>query len=152
MAPSRLPAAILLVEDDPNDVFLFERAMRTANIDSAVRVVCDGETAISYLEGHKEFTDRTAFPLPALIFLDLKLPVMSGFEILAWVRQQPRFKRLQVVVLTGSPLTIDIYRAYELGADAYLVKPISTETLISLPKTLNVSWRGLVKQEAGIDS
>jgi CheY-like chemotaxis protein len=150
MAPSRQNQTILLIEDDPNDVFLFERALKAANVTRPVQIVNDGETALAYLNGHSQFSDRKTFPLPSLVFLDLKLPTMSGFEILTWLRQQPRFKRLQVIVLTGSPLTIDIYRAYELGADAYLVKPISTETLASLQKTVDISWLSMATQKSGV--
>jgi CheY-like chemotaxis protein len=131
---------ILLVEDDPNDILLFQRVFGRAYPTKPVQAASNGEEAVAYLEGQGSFADRRQYPIPALVFLDLKLPGISGFEVLTWVRQQPRLKRLQVVVLTGSPLTIDIYRAYELGANSYLVKPVTPETLAGLAKSLKISW------------
>src|SRR5688572_439771 len=106
---------VLLVEDSSDDVLLLQRVLKRANLGSFVHVMSTGEEAIAYLDGREEYVNRHLFPLPGLIFLDLKLPVISGFEVLTWIRQQPRFDLIQVVVLTGSRHTIDVYRAYELG-------------------------------------
>ena len=131
--------AVLLIEDRFDDVLLLRRVLKRANISRLVHVVSSGEESIAYLDGRGEYADRHAFPLPGLIFLDLKLPGLSGFEVLAWMRQQPRLDRIQVVVLTGSPHTIDVYRAYELGANSFLTKPVDLCGLEDAIRTPNLS-------------
>ncbi len=131
---------ILLVEDEPNDVFLFERAFKKLNLSGNLQIVSDGEAAIAYLTGEGKYEDREKFPIPSLILLDLKLPRISGLEILSWLRQQPGLKRLLVVVLSSSKETIDINRAYDLGANSYLVKPVAFGTLVNIVKTLDLYW------------
>jgi CheY-like chemotaxis protein len=131
---------ILLVEDDPNDVLLIERAFRRANLANPLRVVGDGEAALAYLSGELPYADRDRYPMPLMILLDLKLPRKSGLEVLAWLRQQPGLKRLPVVVLTSSREASDINRAYDLGANSYLVKPVDFDALLDMVKNLNLYW------------
>jgi len=131
---------ILLVEDDPNDVLLIQRAFRKSNVANPIQVVGDGEEAIAYLSGRGPYADRERYPLPVLLLLDLKLPRKSGFEVLEWLRQQPGLKRLPVAVLTSSAETPDINRAYDLGANSYLVKPVRFEGLLRMVQTLNLYW------------
>lgn len=132
--------AILLVEDNPKDVLLIQRACRKANLDNPLQVVEDGEAAIGYLSGKQPYSDRDRYPLPVLILLDLKLPRKSGTEVLAWLRQQPELKRLPVVVLTSSKEYADINRVYDLGANAYIAKPVAFDNLVEIVKTLNMHW------------
>ena len=131
---------ILLVEDDPNDVLLIRRAFRKSDVVNPIQVVGDGEEAIAYLSGRGPYADRERYPLPVLLLLDLKLPRKSGFEVLEWLRQQPGLKRLPVAVLTSSAETPDINRAYDLGANSYLVKPVRFEGLLRMVQTLNLYW------------
>jgi CheY-like chemotaxis protein len=131
---------ILVIEDDQNDVIFLQQLLKSTNLTKPLQVVTTGECALEYLKGEGKYRNRKLFPLPALVFLDLKLPGMSGFEVLTWIRQQPRLQKLMVTVLTGSPLTIDIYRAYELGANAYLVKPLKLHSLDEMIKTLELRW------------
>jgi CheY-like chemotaxis protein len=131
---------ILLVEDDPNDIILIKRAFGKANITNRIQVVEDGEEAISYLAGKGRYGDRQNYPLPILILLDLKLPRKSDHEVLEWLRQQPMLKRLTVVVLTSSQQSSDVNRAYDLGANSYLVKPVTFDTLVEMVKGLNFYW------------
>ena len=131
---------ILHVEDDPNDVLLIGRAFRKAEVSAHVKVVNDGEQAVQYLSGANEFSDREKFPAPAFVLLDMKLPRKSGTEVLEWIRAQPILKRLPVVMLTASRQPIDVNRAYELGANAYLVKPVNFDALVDLLKTLDSFW------------
>jgi DNA-binding response OmpR family regulator len=133
-------STILLVEDDPNDVLLVKRAFRKANVANPLQVVSDGEAAVAYLAGQGNFTDRARFPLPAVVLLDLKLPRKSGLEVLVWLREQADLKRLPVVVLTSSSEAGDVNRAYELGANSYLVKPVAFENLLNLVKALHQYW------------
>jgi CheY-like chemotaxis protein len=131
---------ILLVEDDPNDVLLIQRAFSKAKIINPVLTVKNGEDAIAYLAGKDVFSDREQYPLPVLILLDLKLPRKSGYEVLEWLRQQLGLKRIPVVVLTHSKQTSDINRAYDLGANSYLIKPVTFNALLDMVKTLNLYW------------
>jgi len=131
---------ILLVEDSPDDVLLIQRAFRKANLINPISVVDDGEKAIQYLSGAGVYADRASHPLPVLVLLDLKLPRKSGHEVLAWIKQHPSFKRVPVVVLTSSTETIDVNKAYDLGANSYLVKPVGFDDLFAMVKTLQPYW------------
>jgi CheY-like chemotaxis protein len=131
---------ILLVEDSADDVLLIQRAFRKANLINPISVVDDGEKAIQYLTGAGEYADRARHPLPVLVLLDLKLPRKSGHEVLAWIKQHPSFKRVPVVVLTSSTETVDVNRAYDLGANSYLVKPVGFDDLFAMVKTLQPYW------------
>lgn len=138
MSPRK--ATILLVEDDPNDVLLVKRAFRKANLENPLQVASDGEAAVAYLAGQGNFVDRERFPLPAVVLLDLKLPRKSGLEVLVWLREQADLKCLPVVVLTSSGEAGDVNRAYELGANSYLVKPVAFENLLNMVKALHTYW------------
>ena len=131
---------ILLAEDDPNDVLLIQRAFQRNHVANPVQVVRDGEEALAYLSGQAPFTDRERHPLPVLMLMDLKMPRKSGLEVLAWVRHQPVLKRLPIIVLTSSNQSPDINRAYELGANSYLVKPAGFDSLLDLVKNLDMYW------------
>jgi CheY-like chemotaxis protein len=131
---------ILLVEDNPRDVLLIQRAFRKANVTIPIQIVEDGEVAVRYLSGEEPYSDRDRYPLPMLILLDLKLPRKSGTEVLEWLRQQPKLKRLPVVVLTSSREYTDINQVYDLGANAYIVKPVAFDNLVEIVKTLNLHW------------
>lgn len=138
MHPNAYP--ILLVEDSPDDALLIQRAFRKANLANSVQLVRDGEEAVAYLTGAPPFSDRSQFPLPVLMLLDLKLPRLSGLEVLKWVRQDGTLKRLPVVVLTSSRESVDVNRAYDLGVNSYLTKPVGFETLLEMVKSLNLYW------------
>lgn len=131
---------ILLVEDDYNDVLLIQRAFRKANIKPSVSTVSDGDEAVLYLQGKEKYADRAQYPLPLLILLDLKLPRRSGLEVLAWIRQQPKLKRLLVIVLTSSQEDSDLTQAYDLGANSYLVKPLDFQELVRLVELIDDYW------------
>ena len=132
---------ILLVEDDVNDVLLIQRAFRKTNLMNPIHVVEDGEQATAYLMGEGEYSNRDEYPIPSLILLDLKLPRMAGLEVLGWLRDQSNcLKRLPVVVLTSSRQSTDINRAYDLGANSYLVKPGEFDGLLQMVKTLDEYW------------
>lgn len=133
-------ALILLVEDNPDDALLIQRAFKKAKITNPLAVVNDGEKAITWLKGAPPFTDRKAHPIPIIILLDLSLPKKSGFEVLSWLKGQQVLKRIPVVVLTSSQETPDINRAFDLGANSYLVKPVSFDTLTQMVQTLNLYW------------
>jgi len=131
---------ILLVEDDPNDVLLIQRAFQKAGFRNALKVVGDGEQTIDYLNGKGNYSQRDRYPLPFLMLLDLKMPGTDGFEVLQWVRSQPSLKRLLVVVLTSSNLQADVDRAYESGANSYLVKPVEFEQMANMIQRFEAYW------------
>lgn len=131
---------ILLVEDDQDDVFIMQRALRLGKIANPLQVVRDGQEALDYLAGTGRYADRSQYPLPFLIFLDLKMPYLSGFEVLAWLRQQPLLEGIVVVVLTGSAEARDQDRAYALGARTYLVKPPTAKVLHEIFDSLKSYW------------
>lgn len=127
-------AALLIVEDDPDALFLLKRALAKAGLNTPVRVAVDGDEALAYLSGRGIFADRSSHPLPCLILLNLKLPKRSGLEVLEWVRQQPRLRRIPAVIVTTSGEEKDERRAMELGAREYLIKPIDPAGLLRLAK------------------
>jgi len=127
---SGLTPTILLIEDSPDDVFFMRRALKKAQINLPLQVAVDGQQALDYLAGAGKYSARTLHPLPSLIFLDLKLPFVSGFDVLSWLRGQPSLSDLPVVILTGSSEDRDRQKALELGAKAYLVKPPTPEMLL----------------------
>lgn len=131
---------ILLVEDDENDVMLLQRAFRRAAIVNPLQVVRHGDDAVAYLEGTGEFANRQLHPLPVLMLLDLKLPRRTGLEVLQWVKERAGVKKIPIIVLTSSKNDDDVNRAYELGANSYVVKPVSFETLLELVKSLELYW------------
>lgn len=130
---------VLLVEDDPNDVVFFRHAVDKASMSVDVQVASDGEQALEFLKGTGRFADP-APPLPILTFLDLKMPRLPGMEVLRFIRQTPGLKRLVVIVLTSSSNRADLDRAFELGANAYLVKPADTDQLEGILRAVNQFW------------
>jgi CheY-like chemotaxis protein len=134
---------ILLVEDDEADVFIMKKALKQAGILNALQVVTDGQMALDYLDGEGIYSDRVEFPLPFILFLDLKLPYVHGFEVLSWIRAQPSLNSIIVIVLTGSDQEKDQQRAYALGARSYLIKPPTAEKLLAIFESLKSYWLSL---------
>ena len=132
--------ALLLVEDNEDDVFLMKRALKSARVVNPLLVVEDGQEALDYLGGAGKFADRDRYPLPAVVFLDLKLPFISGHDVLAWIRRQKEFESMVVIVLTSSNEASDLSRCYALGANSYLVKPPTPEQLDDLAKAFKWYW------------
>jgi CheY-like chemotaxis protein len=123
---------ILLVEDNEDDVFLMEYALTKTKLNLPMHVADDGQEALDYLGGIGKYSDRAAYPFPSILFLDLKLPFVHGFEVLTWIRDQPSLRELKVVILTSSPEERDRQQAQELGAKAYLVKPPTAQMLLQV--------------------
>jgi CheY-like chemotaxis protein len=138
MLPER---PILIAEDNPQDILLIEYALQQGNIRCGFQVVNDGEQALAYLNGSEKYQDRQAYPIPSILLLDLNMPLLSGFEVLAWIRQQPDFHGLPVVVLSHSTEARDITRAYEMGATSFLTKPLQASELLSLVQALQGYFR-----------
>jgi CheY-like chemotaxis protein len=132
--------SILLVEDDPNDVYFLLYAFEQAGLRNAVKVVEDGQQAIEYLSGTAGYADREQYPLPYLILLDLKLPKVMGLDVLRWMGTRPDLSSALVVVLSSSNDAGDIANAYTCGARSYLVKPHSLSERLELAKCIKAYW------------
>lgn len=130
---------ILVVDDDDCASLLVSTVFERAGLVQPLQFARDGVEAIAYLSGEGAFADRTRFPFPTAVLLDLNMPRKNGFEVLAWLREQPELKRLHVYVLSASNRAEDILRCYNLGANAYLVKPSNLEGLMHQAKCL-LAW------------
>jgi CheY-like chemotaxis protein len=116
---------VLVVEDDEDDLTLMKMACQRTGIPHSFQSVTDGDAAVKYLSGTGQYSNRVQFPLPDLIFLDVRMPKRSGHEVLEWIRSQPQFKHLPVVMITHSQQAQDMDRAYKLGVTSYLRKVAS---------------------------
>jgi CheY-like chemotaxis protein len=121
-APSRPIKTILIVEDNEIDGFMTKRACQSIGIPHQLRIVTDGAMAIDYLFGNGCYADRSLYPVPDIIFLDLNMPKQNGFEVLKLIRAKPALKKLPVIMLSSSTLMADVDRAYQLGVTSYLQK------------------------------
>jgi CheY-like chemotaxis protein len=131
---------ILLVEDNADDVFFMKRALKVAGIVNPVEVATTGQAAIAYLDGEGSFCDRRQFPFPVLVFLDLKLPIKNGHEVLEWIRSHPTISKTVCLILTTSRERVDIEKAYHLGVNGYLIKPSSPAQLVEVIKAVKRYW------------
>lgn len=132
--------SLLYVEDEQSDVLLLRVAFTRAGLTNPVHIAVDGAEAIDYLAGNGPFADRHQHPLPALVLLDLNLPKKSGFDVLRWVREQPQFASLPVVIYTSSVGLIDKDTARLLGATDYFVKRSGVAHITELVHSLAERW------------
>ena len=142
MSSQRPPATLLLAEDLEDDVFIMRRALKASGILNPLAVVSDGRELLAYLGGSGQYQDRETFPVPFLLFLDLKMPYHDGFECLEFICQSPTLKHIPVVVLTSSAQEKDQSRAYKLGARTYLVKPPRPGDLLGIVASLEPHFIG----------
>jgi CheY-like chemotaxis protein len=131
---------VLLVEDDLNDIFLVKRAFKLARLETPLQVVTDGEDAVHYLKGEGKYADRQAHPLPKLIVMDIKMPRLTGFEVLEWIKRDGPLRRIPIVIVSSSDRPDDINRAYELGANAYMIKPMNYRAVEHLFESITHYW------------
>jgi CheY-like chemotaxis protein len=121
--PNKMTADVLLVaEDNPDDAFIFQMMFTKAALPQSLHIVEDGQQVIDWLSGNSPYSDRTKYPLPSYILLDIKMPVKTGFEALEWIRSQKVFHELPVIMLSSSDDPKDKKRAYELGVTNFFVK------------------------------
>jgi len=135
-------APILVADDETNDIFFLRRAFQKAGLDPKIFEATDGEQVEKYLAGEDSFSDRSRFPLPGLLVLDIKMPKRDGFDVLKWLQGREDLKTLNVVMLTSSSQDCDIRKARELGARDYFVKPSDFDQLTKLVQTLAERWLG----------
>jgi len=136
-----VPAKLILLVDDSNDdAVLFRHALQRAGLDNPTQVVPDVDQAIAYLEGTGPFSDRTQYPMPAILIMDVRLPNKDGFELLRWLGQRPHLRSLHVVVLTGMGDMREVSKAYQMGANSFLTKPLKAQDIHNLASGFSAYW------------
>lgn len=133
-------STILLVDNNPSSELLLQEVMNGSSIAQPIQSVRNGEEAIHYLEGKGRFHDREVYPFPRVLILDLKMPKISGFELLKWVRSHANWRRLPVIIFTCSQDRRDMTKAYDLGANSYLLKPSKWDDLVATLRTIQTYW------------
>jgi CheY-like chemotaxis protein len=136
-------ANILLVDDNPMDVELTLDAFREARLRNSIHISTNGQDALDYLFGSKEYSDRQKYPLPNLMLLDLKMQGVDGHEVLRQIKISPILKRLPVIILTSSKEEYDRARCYDNGANSFLVKPVSFLGFVEVIKKIDDYWFSL---------
>jgi len=143
-APAR-PNLILMADDDDDDRLLAQDALAESQVPGEMRFVKNGEELMDYLFRRTPYADSTASPRPALILLDLNMPLKDGREALREIKSEPDLRRIPVVVLTTSKADTDIGTVYELGANSFISKPFQFEALVNVMKMLGQYWFGTVE-------
>ena len=148
---------ILVADDDENDRYFLKRAFTAAGINVAVEMVNNVLTAMNYLNGVEPFADRTTFPLPDLVMLDINMPGLDGFGVLRWIRGQPGLRQVPVLFWSSSEARKDVDLAHELGANGYSVKPPGPSEMQTFVRALRLTgfnatvilvWRSLPKSNS----
>jgi CheY-like chemotaxis protein len=138
MTSALLP--VLSVEDEESDAIFLQRAFQKADIAHPLVLLKNGQEAVDYLSGSPPYNDRNEYPLPALIVMDLKMPRMTGFDVLTWIGTRPELRAIPVVVLSSSPAEADIRKAKEMGARDFVVKPNGTGEYLKTVQGLHARW------------
>ncbi|HTO03188.1 MAG TPA: response regulator [Opitutus sp.] len=131
---------LLLIDDDPNDLFLLETAFEAAGLEAKIQPAVGGRAAIDYLSANGQYADRASYKLPDFVITDLKMPDVDGFEVLRFLKSVPELAFIPAVVFSGSADNDDIKRAYALGASSYHVKPSDPSMLFTLVRALHAYW------------
>jgi CheY-like chemotaxis protein len=131
---------ILLVEDNPEDLELTQRALRKAHVTNRVQIARDGDEALQFIFCEGPHADRRIEDTPKVILLDLKLPKVDGLEVLKRIKGDPRTKAIPVVMLTSSKEQNDVVESYQLGVNSYIVKPVNFEGFVAAVEKLGMYW------------
>ena len=131
---------ILLLDDNPDDVFFLQRALEQVDAGHILRAVANGEEAVLYVRGEGQFAERGQFPVPNIILTDIKMPRMGGFEFLQWLRKHPECSVIPTIVMSSSAQETDVRKAYQLGANAYIRKPSNLGDLVKLIRVTYEYW------------
>ena len=143
------PPVILLVEDDPDDQELTQRAFRMCHFRNMLQIVSDGEEALDYLYRRGSFCDPKVSPRPDLILLDLNMPKLDGRAVLARIKEDPALRRIPTVILTTSSREEDVIRSYDLGVNSFVTKPVRMESFMEAIRDLEHYWFTLVELPEG---
>ena len=130
MIPERKPVTILLVEDDDGHARLLEKNLRRGGVVNQLVRVADGQEAVDYMSRTGSYEDSMRYPLPSVVLLDVRMPRLDGFEVLAHLKGDPKLMRIPVIMLTSTDNQNEINRAHEMGANGYVVKPVSIESFV----------------------
>ena len=136
---------LLIVEDNEDDIFFVERIFKQIGARCELRFARDGIEAIEYLSGKGAFQDRAKYPMPTIILMDLKMPRRNGFEVLEWMHNQAEIRLIPTIVVTSSTLQEDVTRAYRLGANAVMNKPVDKDSLLQMLKSFHIYWTDFVE-------
>jgi len=132
---------ILIAEDDENDAIILQRALRAAGFNNPFHISKNGADVIRYLKGEVPYSDRQKYRFPRIVITDLKMPELDGFQLLEWLQKHPECNVIPRIVLSASQQDSDIQRAYKLGVNSYLVKPIKFEELVANLRLALDYWR-----------
>ena len=136
---------ILVAEDEESDFFLLERALRQTPVAWRIHRVRDGLEALHYLKGEGIYADRATYPIPQVVMLDLKMPRMTGLELLEWIKDNPKYRVIPTLIMTSSHHDLDVRKAYEFGANTYFVKPSNFQGLVDVCKQIAGYWERGIK-------
>lgn len=139
------PVNILMAEDDPDDRLLTQEAVREAKLTNEINFVDDGEELMQYLKSSGKYGDKSKYPKPRLILLDLNMPKKDGREALKEIKADPKLRCIPIVVLTTSKAEEDILRTYDLGVSGYITKPVLFDDLIEVMKVIGKYWFEIVE-------
>jgi len=128
--PERKPVTILLVEDDDGHARLLEKNLRRGGVVNHLVRVADGQEAVDYVSRTGSYEDSVRYPLPSVVLLDVRMPRLDGFEVLAYLKRDPELMKIPVIMLTSTDNQKEINRAYEMGANGYVVKPVSIGSFV----------------------
>mgnify|MGYP001547446556 CR=1 FL=1 len=131
---------VLMAEDNEHDIIATRRAWTKNNILNPLYIVKDGEECLDYLYRRGDYSDPASSPRPSLLLLDINMPKMNGLDVLEHIRGDAALKNLPVVILTTSKAEEDMFRSYDLGVNAYIVKPVGFENFADAVKTINLFW------------
>lgn len=145
MKSSRKPIVLLMADDDPDDRMLAREALAESHLVNDLYYVEDGEELMDYLYRRGAYTDATAAPRPGVILLDLNMPRKDGREALREIKADPALRRIPIIVLTTSKAEEDIYRAYDLGVNSFITKPVTFDALVEVMRSLGRFWFEIVE-------
>ena len=136
---------ILIAEDNQDDAFFLERACRKIGLKNPVQILTDGAEVIDYLKAAGKYENRSEYPFPSVMFIDVKMPRVNGFEVLKWLQENQHCKVIPTMMFSSSEQPEDVDRAYQLGANAYLVKPNLIEHLHTKLRLAQQFWAECAK-------
>jgi CheY-like chemotaxis protein len=134
------PKPILQIEDEEHDIIFMQVALELAEVKNPLAVLRNGQEAVAYLKGEGRFGNRGEYPVPVLVLLDLRLPRVPGLQVLRFIREQPDWALVPVLIISSSDQDADVEQAYQLGANAYIVKPTSPAELLDVVRRIKKYW------------